>query len=165
MFSTQKRLLLLVEDHLPIRVHSCRFGRRSRWREMTPPKQTEETVHNREAHIVQLVDVVPDAVVIVRQDGTIMHINTQTERLFGYARDELIGQAVEVLLPERFRRRHHEHLTRYVAAPSPRPMGTGLDLFARRKNGTTIRMERAAGCQLQPLVGRRTTRWRRLATA
>ncbi len=45
---------------------------------MTPPKQTEETVHNREAQIVQLVDAVPDAVVIVHQDGAIVHINTQT---------------------------------------------------------------------------------------
>ena len=48
------------------------------WREMTPPKHTEETVHNREAQIVQLVDAVPDAVVIVHQDGAIVHINTQT---------------------------------------------------------------------------------------
>ncbi len=61
--------------------------------------------------------------------------------MFGYARDELLGQAVEVLLPERFRRRHPEHVAGYVAAPSLRPMGMGLELSARRKDGTEFPVE------------------------
>lgn len=87
------------------------------------------------------LEAAPDAVVITTPDGKIDQINAQTERLFGYGRDELIGQPVEMLMPARFHRRHAKHREVYVADPSPRPMGTGLDLYGLRKNGEEFPIE------------------------
>lgn len=77
----------------------------------------------------------PDAVVIIGPDGHIAFINAQTERLFGFERDELLGQPVECLLPERFRGAHTQHRDSYRSDPRTRPMGAGLELFGLRKNG------------------------------
>jgi PAS domain S-box-containing protein len=87
------------------------------------------------------LEAAPDAVVIATPDGKIDQINAETERLFGYCRDELIGQPVEILMPERYRRQHTEHRAAYVARPSTRPMGTGLDLYGLRKNGEEFPVE------------------------
>jgi PAS domain S-box-containing protein len=87
------------------------------------------------------VEAAPDAVVIATPDGKIEQINARTERLFGYGRDELIGQPVEMLMPARCRRQHAEHRAAYVAKPSTRPMGTGLDLYGLRKNGEEFPVE------------------------
>jgi PAS domain S-box-containing protein len=78
----------------------------------------------------------PDAVVIVDGAGRIVLVNAQVEALFGYLREELLGQPVEVLLPERFRRDHVVHREHYAAEPHPRPMGAGLDLSGRRRDGS-----------------------------
>ena len=87
------------------------------------------------------LEAAPDAVVIATPDGKIDQINVQTERLFGYGRDELIGQPVEMLMPVRFRRRHIVHREAFVASPCTRPMGTGLDLCGLRKNGEEFPIE------------------------
>ena len=87
------------------------------------------------------LEAAPDAVVIASPDGKIDQINAQTERLFGYGRAELIGQPVEMLMPERYRRRHAEHRAAYVAKPSTRPMGTGVELYGLRKNGEEFPVE------------------------
>ncbi|MFQ6022323.1 MAG: PAS domain S-box protein [Acidiferrobacterales bacterium] len=87
------------------------------------------------------LECVPDALAIISQDGKIARVNPQAEKLLGYTRGELIGRTVETLLPERFRRQHGEHRTRYFDNPRVRPMGTGLDLFARRKDGVEIPVE------------------------
>ena len=87
------------------------------------------------------LEAAPDAVVIASPDGNIDQINAQTERLFGYGRAELIGQPVEMLMPERYRRRHAEHRAAYVAKPSTRPMGTGVELYGLRKNGEEFPVE------------------------
>ena len=77
----------------------------------------------------------PDAVVIIDSVGHIAFVNAQTERLFGFARDEMLGQPVEVLLPERFRGAHARHRDSYRSDPRTRPMGAGLELFGLRKTG------------------------------
>jgi CheY-like chemotaxis protein len=74
------------------------------------------------------LEAAPDAVVIANQEGKIVQINGQTERLFGYGRGELLGQPVEVLMPERYRGRHSGHRAAFAANPCIRPMGTGLEL-------------------------------------
>lgn len=79
--------------------------------------------------------------VIVDRSGRMLLVNSQTEKMFGYTREELIKQPVEILIPENFRQKHPQHRNAYHTAPHPRPMGIGLELLARRKNGSTFPVE------------------------
>ena len=88
-----------------------------------------------------LCDSMPDAVLITDSSGRIVLLNRQGEALFGYRHDELVGQPVELLLPERSRIAHEGARLRYHAEPRRRPMGVGLDLVARRKDGTEVPVE------------------------
>ncbi|HMD80176.1 MAG TPA: ATP-binding protein, partial [Anaerolineales bacterium] len=80
-------------------------------------------------------------VVVVDGQGMIALINSQTEKIFGYARAELLGQPVEVLLPERFRERHSQHRTDFFSEPRLRPMGSGLSLFGLQRDGSEFPVE------------------------
>ena len=88
-----------------------------------------------------LLESAPDPIVIVDQQGVISIVNRQTEVSFGYSRDELLGQPVEILLPERFRGTHSGHRANYQSHPRTRPMGIGLELFGRRKDGSEFPVE------------------------
>jgi len=90
---------------------------------------------------IDLLDTLPDAIVAVDRDGTIVQVNTQAQELFGYNRDELIGQKVEVLVPESYRRQHHRHRENFAEAPKTRRMGADLDLYGRRRNGSEFPVE------------------------
>jgi PAS domain S-box-containing protein len=94
-----------------------------------------------EARYGQLLDTAPDAMVVVGDDGRIQLVNVLTEKVFGYTRSELIGQYLDILIPERFRQEHVGHLARFFANPGVRSMGSGLELFARRKDGTELPIE------------------------
>ena len=89
----------------------------------------------------ELIDAAPDAMLVADQAGLIVFANLQTERDFGYPREELLGRTLEVLVPERFRAGHSAHVNRYFAAPTTRPMGSGLELYGRHKDGTEIPIE------------------------
>jgi PAS domain S-box-containing protein len=102
--------------------------------DITELKRAEERFH-------LAVESAPNAMVMVNQDGRIVLANTQTEKLFGYRRDELMGQPVEILVPAQFRSGHPDYRRGFFAEPQARPMGAGRDLYGLRKDGTEFPVE------------------------
>ena len=88
-----------------------------------------------EAWFRTLLESAPDAMVIADAEGVIATVNDQAVQMFGYTQEELLGQKIEMLLPERIRQRHLGHRDQYAANPELRPMGTGLELLGQRKDG------------------------------
>ncbi len=111
---------------------------------------TESIQRAIEASFPAFLEAAPDALVIVGHDGRILLVNGQAERLFGYAREELIGEPVEILVPARYRHAHPEHRARFFADPRARPMGAGVDLQAVRKDGSEFPAEISLGPVLTP---------------
>jgi two-component system, sensor histidine kinase and response regulator len=101
----------------------------------------QESLRAREEQFRTLVEAIPDALIISDQDGRIRLINDQTEQLFGYRREELVGQQVELLVPERIRAAHPSLRRRFFEDPSVRAMGVGLELTAVGKDGTEFPVE------------------------
>lgn len=89
----------------------------------------------------ELVDSAPDGIVVCDQNGRILLVNLETERIFGYGRDELAGKTIDLLVPDRIRPQHGRHVSAYTAAPHARPMGIGMDLVGRRKDGSEVPVE------------------------
>ncbi|BEV09268.1 MULTISPECIES: PAS domain-containing sensor histidine kinase [unclassified Methylophilus] len=94
-----------------------------------------------EARFRQVVEAAPNAMVMVNKNGLIEMVNPQTERIFGYPREELLGQSIDMLLPERLRHQHAHHRAFFFSELSPRAMGTGRDLYGRRKDGSEFPVE------------------------
>ena len=88
-----------------------------------------------------LLDAAPDAMIVVDQQGKIALINAQTERIFGYRREELLGQEIEMLMPDGFRGRHKQHRESYIGDPRLREMGAGMELLGLRRDGTEFPVE------------------------
>jgi PAS domain S-box-containing protein len=88
-----------------------------------------------------LLESAPDSIVCVDGAGRIVLLNSQVEKMFGYGREELLGQPIETLMPERFRGAHVGHRSHYHTEPRTRPMGAGLDLLGRRKDGSEFPVE------------------------
>jgi PAS domain S-box-containing protein len=110
-------------------------------RDVTTRRRADDAVRASELKFRGLVDAAPDGIVIVGADGRIDLVNAQAAQLFGYAPEELVGQEVEILVPERARAAHFGHRTGYVATPTTRPMGAGMDLVGRRRDGTEFPVE------------------------
>ena len=101
------------------------------------PEALEASYHTLEA----LLECIPAAIVVSDESGSVVRVNTQVERLFGYSREELIGQTVEILLPERFRALYMEHRQHYLYDPQLRAMGAGIELYGRHKDGTEFTID------------------------
>ena len=110
-------------------------------RDVTERKRVEVKLVANEAKFRALLESAPDAMVIVDQQGLIVLANAQTERLFGYSREELLGQRVELLMPARFQEPHVAHRKDYFAASRAREMGAGLELLGQRKDGSEFPIE------------------------
>ena len=91
--------------------------------------------HQAEEDLRAFLEVAPDAIVVINREGAIHAVNSQTEATFGYRADEMIGQPLEMLLPERFRDEHVAHRMAFAIDAKPRPMGTDLELFGLRRDG------------------------------
>jgi PAS domain S-box-containing protein len=103
---------------------------------VSSPKSVAETLLSS-----TILEAIPDAVVAVNEQGVIIQVNSQTEALFAYTRDELIGQKIEILVPERQRPKHHQHRADFHQRPKIRRMGSGLDLYGRRRDGSEFPVE------------------------
>ncbi len=99
-------------------------------------KRAGVALQEREKMLEALFEHSPDAIIVVNQEGHISRVNRLAENLFGYTRDEFIHMTIETLIPERYSKNHVHHRSNYHANPSSRAMGTGLQLYARRKDGT-----------------------------
>jgi len=93
----------------------------------------EDALLKSERRFRQVVEAAPNAMVMIDQDGRIVMVNAQTERVFGYSREEILGQPVEMLVPERLRNTHPTLRDSYFAAPLTRSMGAGRDLYTSTK--------------------------------
>jgi PAS domain S-box-containing protein len=106
--------------------------------------ELQATIYRRgktEKKFKDMIEAAPDAIVIMDQSGDIVLVNARTETLFGYARADLLGQKIELLLPARYHARHPSHRDRFFAAPKARPMGVGLELYGKHKDGTEFPIE------------------------
>ncbi len=103
-------------------------------RDITKQKKAERKFRD-------LLESAPDAIVIVNEQGNIQLINAQTEKLFGYLRNEIIGKTIELLMPDRYDKTHRSHRTHYFESPKVRQMGEGLELFGKKKDGTEFPVE------------------------
>src|SRR4051812_46085832 len=105
------------------------------------PANGQSATRLTEDHYRQVVEAAPIGFVAINPDGVIQLVNAQVEKLFGYRREELIGQPVEMLLPPRFLRNHPAHRTGFFGDPRARMMGVGRDLAGQRKDGSEFPIE------------------------
>jgi PAS domain S-box-containing protein len=103
-------------------------------RDITDRKKAEQKFRG-------LLESAPDAMVIVGGDGRIALVNSQLERLFGYPREELLGNSVDILVPQRYRTHHAQHRAGFFSQPRPRAMGAGLELYGQRRDGSEFPLE------------------------
>src|SRR5579871_3926192 len=101
----------------------------------------QKPISDAERRLGEILESAPDAILELDNEGRIVLLNRMAEQLFGYTREELLGQTVEALVPEALRKAHERHRVQYLNQPVTRPMGSGLKLEARRKDGSQFPVE------------------------
>lgn len=134
-------LMGLIAASMLLIVVIALIGSYQRRREDVVTRRAFESLQHAERNLRGILESLPDPTILVNQEGRITLASPQTERVFGYAPDELIGQPVEILMPERYRSVHGQHMRGFFEAPRMRPMGTGLELSAQRKDGREFPIE------------------------
>jgi PAS domain S-box-containing protein len=104
--------------------------------EITERKKAEQALRQSESMLQGLFDSAPDAMILVNEEGQIVRVNRQTAAMFGYSAEELVGKSVDILLPSIHQTQHADHRADYFTKPYPRPMGAGLELRGKRKDGS-----------------------------
>ena len=128
------RKIPIDDSAAPIRDRSKIAGVVLVFRDITERLKAEERIR-------VTVEAAPNAMIMVSRQGRIELVNSQTEKLFGYSREELLGQSVEILVPERYRASHGALRISFFREPLARPMGAGRDLFGLRKDGAEVPIE------------------------
>ncbi len=131
---SENNRVIAETDEFFSRLELASYHTGSRGRDAREQQRAEEKFRD-------LLDSAPDAMVIVNEKGNIELINRQTEKLFGYPREQLIGKPVELLIPHDFRNRHEQHRKNYSNEPHVRPMGAGLELFGLKQDKTKFPVE------------------------
>jgi PAS domain S-box-containing protein len=109
--------------------------------ELMESERSARAAAKAEGRFRELLEAAPDAILEVDSDGRIVLLNAVAEKVFGYTRAELLGQPMELLIPSDLRSRHEQHRSAYRSHPATRPMGSGLDLYAQRKDGSRFPVE------------------------
>ncbi|HXP85846.1 MAG TPA: PAS domain S-box protein [Bryobacteraceae bacterium] len=128
------------------------------YRRLAGRREDQERLRRSQSMFENLFESAPDALLATDCAGRITQVNAQAERMFGFSRTELAGQVVEILVPERFRLVHPGHREAYHAEPRLRPMGAGLELFGRRKDGTEFPLNERFQAHVRALFNHREGR-------
>ncbi|MGE5224733.1 MAG: PAS domain S-box protein, partial [Omnitrophica WOR_2 bacterium] len=136
LFKDAQQLNIDLEQRVNQRTHQLQSLISKLRTEIGERKKAEEALRENEAMLENLFESAPDATIITDQDGKIVRLNAQTEDLFGFQREELIGKPIDILLPARYRNRHASLRMEYEQEPQTRSMGAGLHLYGLRKNGS-----------------------------
>ena len=125
----------------PIRKDGAILGAVISFRDVSERREAEQQLASRERQFRNLLDSAPDAMVISDENGIINMVNRQTEMIFGYSREEMLGQRVEMLMPERFRAHHPDLRRSFTGESNSRSMGSGMELWAANKDGNEFPIE------------------------
>jgi len=139
----QLKAMIDAGEAIPARYRAELFAEPSEAKPARPGETAEaaDVLRVSERRLQLIVEAAPNAVVMIDRSGEIVMVNAQAERVFGYSRAELVGQPVEMLVPERFRGHHPELRAAFFVDPRPRPMGAGRDLYGLKKDGSEFPIE------------------------